>query len=237
MKIIFGIGALILIGLVGFFMWSPSDIQTNTPATPTETKQDMSSNSTLDEKNTFTEGTYIVQADESVVYWAGKKPLIDGYVNSGSIGVTAGTIEVTDGSATGVFSIDMDTLSVSKTPTKPGSENTLEEHLKSERWFNVTVFPEASFRITEVTPHADSDTTFQYTINGELTMKGVTDTLSFPATIYTDATGTLRAKADFEFDRTRWSITSGSGSFFDNLADNVIDDMVALSFDLTAVKQ
>ena len=158
-------------------------------------------------------------------------------INSGSITVTGGTIVAGENSATGVFTIDMNTLSVSNTPTKPGSENALEGHLKGERWFDVEAFPEASFSITEVKSRADSETTFEYDITGKLTMRDVTGTLSFPATIYTDDNGTLHAKADFEFDRTIWGITAGSGSFFDSLADNVVDDVVALSFKLVAEKQ
>ena len=46
----------------------------------------------------------------------------------------------------------------------------------------------------------------------------------------------VHAKANFEFDRTKWGITSGSSSFFDNLADNAVSDMVAMSFDITAKK-
>jgi hypothetical protein len=59
----------------------------------------------------------------------------------------------------------------------------------------------------------------------------------FPARVYQNALGQLVAEAGLEFDRTLWGITAGSGSFFDNLADNVIDDMVVLSFLLIAEPQ
>ena len=68
-------------------------------------------------------------------------------------------------------------------------------------------------------------------------MKDHTHEVSFPATIYQAVDGTVVASASFAIDRTVWGITSGSGSFFDDLADNVIDDMVSLSFSLTAQKQ
>ncbi len=189
------------------------------------------------ERAVVSDGTYEVVAEESEVGWAGKKPLLEGYVNSGSIAVTSGTITVLENQATGSFAIDMDTLSVSSTPTKPGSENALEGHLKGERWFNVATYPEASFEITNVATQADSDATFTYDVTGNLTMKGQTHEVSFPAMIYADMEGRLHARAETEIDRTVWGITSGSGSFFDDLADNVIDDMVALSFHVIAVKQ
>ncbi len=130
--------------------------------------------------------------------------------------------------------MDMNTLTVSETRAKPGREDALTGQLKGERWFDVATYPTATFTILEVTPRADSDTTFMYDVRGELTMRGETGSLEFPATIYTGSDGRVHAEADFEFDRTRWGLTFGSGSFFTDLADNVIDDMVALSFDLVA---
>lgn len=68
-------------------------------------------------------------------------------------------------------------------------------------------------------------------------MKDKTHEVTFPATIYQKTDGAVVATASFAIDRTLWGVTSGSGSFFDDLADNVIDDMVSLSFSLTAQKQ
>jgi len=183
------------------------------------------------------DGTYQVLVEESVVRWAGKKPLIEGYINSGSMALKSGSISVDGDDIGGELLIDMNTLSVSDTPTKPGSENTLEDHLKGERWFNVAEYPEASFVITSSEKREASANSFVYDVTGDLTMKGQTNELTFRATIFTDANGKTVARADFEFDRTKWGLTSGSGSFFDDLANNAIDDMVALSFELVAEQQ
>jgi len=72
---------------------------------------------------------------------------------------------------------------------------------------------------------------------GDLTIKGQTHEVTFPATIYTDNEGVTYAEATFGIDRTLWGITAGSSSFFDNLADNVVDDIVAMSFKLVARSQ
>jgi len=237
MKVAIGTIVIIVLGAIAFMAWTPENAPTpNTPES-TEMSEDNMKDETVSERSVVTEGEYVVISEESMVMWAGKKPLVEGYINNGSIGVKSGTVSVGENTGAAMFTIDMNTLSVSETPTKPGQESSLEGHLKGERWFNVTAYPEASFEIISVTPQADSETTFVYDIAGELTMKGVTDTLSFPATIYQTEGGQLHASADFEFDRTKWGITAGSGSFFDNLADNVIDDMVALSFHLVADKQ
>ena len=53
------------------------------------------------------DGSYTVILDQSSVHWAGKKPLIEGYINSGSLALTDGNIESIDGTANGMFGIDM----------------------------------------------------------------------------------------------------------------------------------
>ena len=229
MKAAIAILILIIIGFGAYVLWTPADA-------PESANEDQQSTEMVTGSE-VTSGTYAVVQDQSTVRWAGRKPLIDGYINSGSIAISEGSIDVEDNAATGMFTIDMTTLSVSETPTKPGQESTLTGHLQGENWFNVEAFPTAAFEIVEVMPRADSDTTFVYDVRGNLTMKGQTNEVSFPAMIYLDEAGMLHAEADFEIDRTRWGITAGSGSFFDNLADNAISDMVALSFELVAERQ
>lgn len=231
--LIIGLVVIIVVAIGGFFLWTPA----GAPETLEEARQETENEAAAEGSAEVSPGTYAVIPEESTVHWAGKKPLIEGYVNSGSIGLERGQIVVTDTEATGSFTIDMNTLSVSETPTKPGRESSLEGHLKGEGWFDVAAFPTARFEITAVSARADSATTFVYDVRGNLTMKGETHELSFPATIYLDSDGTLHADAHLEFDRTTWGITAGSGSFFDNLADNAIDDMVSLSFNLVAEKQ
>lgn len=182
-------------------------------------------------------GEYVVVAQDSRVEWAGKKPLIEGYINTGSIAVTEGSIAVSESNASGSFSVDMNTISVSATPAKPGQENALETHLKGERWFDVARYPSAVFEIESVTPRPDSYETFLYDVTGNLTLKGSAHRVEFPATIYQSSDGRLHAHGNLEVDRTKWGVTAGSASFFDNLADNAVDDMVALSFALIAEKQ
>lgn len=246
MKVTLGLIAVLIIGIIGFFTLNAlnenevEEMVDDTNSADVEMDASNVNGSALsaeNENSVVKPGTYTVDPSKSIANWAGQKPLIDGYVNRGSIAITGGEILVGQGLASGSFTIDMNTLSVSDTPTKPGKESALEEHLMGEGWFNVAEYPEATFRITQVTEQADSDTTFTYDVTGELTMKGVTDTLTFPALIYQDMDGQVHATANFEFDRTKWGITAGSGSFFDNLADNVVDDMVALSFELVAEKQ
>lgn len=182
------------------------------------------------------DANYVVVAEKSEINWSGKKPLIEGYINSGSLAVNKGDVLVSAGTATGEFEIDMNSLTVSETKAKPGKESLLESHLKGEGWFSVAEFPVATFEIIEATADVNGESN-TYNVRGALTMKGQTHELTFPAEIYLNSDGQLQADATFEFDRTQWGITAGSGSFFDNLADNVVDDMVSLTFSLVAEKK
>lgn len=227
------LGGAILLLLGAFVLWSPQG--QSAPVGSAQHDEDARP-VTLNDRRVVANGTYVVRPESSEVVWSGKKPLIEGYINSGSFDVKAGTIEVAETSASGNFTIDIDTLTVSTTAKKPGQETALEGHLKGERWFNTTQFPTATFAIATVTPRTDSATTFIYDVTGDLTLKGQTHPLTFPATIYQDASGLVHAEASLEFDRTVWGITAGSKNFFDNLADNAVDEMVALSFELIAEK-
>jgi polyisoprenoid-binding protein YceI len=225
MKAIWGvIIGIALVVLLAWYFWGSSNIGTE----PTELENASG--------EVVPQGTYTVDTARSDMTWAGKKPLIDGYINSGTIGLSSGTMTVGEGTATGSFTIDMNTIQVGLTATKPGSEGALENHLKGKGWFDVATHPTAMFVITGVTPMDDSDTTLIYTVTGNLTLKGITNEISFPAKIsFVD--GELRAEAQTEIDRTRWGLTAGSGNFFENLGDNLIADEIAIGFSIIATPQ
>lgn len=229
MRIIIGIAAIILLAIGAFVLWNPDP--SASPVTSSESGNEMETMQSLES------GRYEVDPERSIIRWAGKKPLIEGYVNSGSIALQGGTIIADDNNRSAEFTIDMNTISVSETPTKPGRESALEGHLKGKGWFDVETHPTATFTIDRITPREDTGETFMYDVSGALTLKGATHPVTFPAKVYLDGEEDLHAEASLEIDRTQWGITSGSGSFFDNLADNAIDDMVALSFHLVAERE
>ena len=187
------------------------------------------------EKSIITSGTYNITSENSIVNWSARRPLIQDYINSGTINIKEGIITVADNTATGNFIIDMNTIRVGLTSKKPGRESALEKHLKTADFFDVEKFPTASFTIKNVIAEPDSAKTFDYTITGDLAIKNATNEISFPAKIYAE-NGKFRAEGSVEIDRTKWGLTYGSGSFFKNLADNTISDIISFSFSITAKK-
>lgn len=176
-------------------------------------------------------GTYTVAIEESSLAWAGSKPLVPGYVHRGTISLSEGTITVGDNTASGSFTLDMNTIAVTSLGGgKEGRESALEGHLKNADFFAVEEFPTATFEITNVSAEAGER---PYTVTGNLTMKGITNEISFPADIF-EKDGAVHAIADFTIDRTEWGITFGSGNFFEGLADQAIGDDIELSLTLIA---
>jgi len=232
MKIALIAVAILLLGGIGFIMWDAGAPTTgDVPQNTMTVEETVGTDDNIDAPSvTLPDGTYALVPSESTFMWAGKKPLIDGYINTGSIAVLEGSLSVEEGQVRGVVVLDMTTLAVSETPKKPGQESALEGHLKGERWFDVATYPTAEVSIVSVTPTSAD----MYDVSADLTLHGQTHAISFPASVNVDGSGRIVASAAHGIDRTQWGITAGSGSFFDNLADNVVDDMVAISLTIVA---
>jgi hypothetical protein len=70
-------------------------------------------------------------------------------------------------------------------------------------------------------------------VKGNLTIKGKTNEISFPAKM-SMANGTVKANGTAKIDRTKWDIRYGSGQFFDGLGDKMIYDEFEITFDIVA---
>jgi polyisoprenoid-binding protein YceI len=169
-----------------------------------------------------------VDGGKSTITWVGKKVTGE---HSGNIKIKSGTV-VTEGKKLkgGSFIIDMNSMTCTDL-TDPDYNSKFIGHLKSDDFFSTEKFPEAKLDITSVTPVKDNN----YTVKGNLTIKGVTKPVEFPATVTSDSK-TVKANADITVDRTKYDIKYGSGTFFDNLGDKAIEDNFTLKVQLVASK-
>lgn len=179
-------------------------------------------------------GTYALLPSESVIEWSAGKPLISGYVHKGTIALSSGSLVLSEKTGTGSFTIDMNTIKVvSLGGGKSGKESALESHLKGDNFFASAKFPTGAFKVNsmEMEKKQGVDT---YVIKGDLTLKGVTKPVELLAVVKQGADGKITASGPVVINRTQWGITYGSGSFFDGLADNAIDDNIQLTLKLVA---
>jgi len=179
--------------------------------------------------HSFAQSTYRLKPEQSKIKWIGKKFL---GAHWGWVKFRSGSIEF-DGSRiiSGNFEVDMNTIENEDLKDKSYRDK-LVGHLKSDDFFSVDKFPIAKFMITHTTPIKDAKPGEpNYAITGKMTIKGITQTISFPATVRVQG-NKITAKTKLEIDRTKFDVRYGSGSFFDNLGDNVIYDNFTLELDL-----
>lgn len=174
--------------------------------------------------------TYQVDTEASTLYWKGSK--VTGSSHNGTVKISNGVLKVEGGQLVGGnFTIDMASLDNDDLRGKDGHEK-LVGHLKSDDFFGVETHPTASFEITGISPsEGDGNTT--HNISGNLTVKGITKNLTFPAKVKVDE-NTATADAAFYFDRSLYDVKFGSTNFFENLGDNAINNEIELKVDLKA---
>jgi polyisoprenoid-binding protein YceI len=111
------------------------------------------------------------------------------------------------------------------------SDNNLIKHLKDPDFFDVKKFPFSTIAITRVASINIEDKE----ITGNLTIKGITHLVSFPAKVEVND-GTVKANGKLVIDRTKWDVRYNSGKFFDNLKDQAIADDIEFNIKIVAKK-
>ena len=168
-----------------------------------------------------------IDTKASKVYWTGKKVTGE---HTGYLAVGSGQVMVDKNNVTGA-NVNMDMKSIVCTDLKDaGTNQKFVGHLKSEDFFSVEKHPVAKFEITSMKPGSTSG---EYNVKGKMTIKGITNEISFPAKV-SFANGTVKALGTAKLDRTKWDIRYGSGKFFEGLGDKMIYDEFEITFDITA---
>ncbi|MEL7587867.1 MAG: YceI family protein [Prolixibacteraceae bacterium] len=150
--------------------------------------------------------------EKTQITWLGKK--VTGQHN-GTIKLKSGTMTVEENAiVSGKFVIDMTSLENVDIADSESNQK-LVGHLKSDDFFGVDKYPEATLAITEKAEFTGD----QAHVKGDLTIKGTTHPVEFHVTrdgqVYTTKVTVNRAK---------YNVRYGSKSFFNDLGDKVIYD-------------
>lgn len=100
-------------------------------------------------------------------------------------------------------------------------------HLKTPDFFDVEKYPTSTFQSTSIVEKAAGDSTHE--ITGNLTLHGVTKTITFPAKVTTADDG-VTGKAEFTINRKDFGIV------YPGKPDDLIKDDVLLSIELVFPK-
>ncbi len=171
--------------------------------------------------------SYKVDPAASSLAWKGEK--VTG-MHTGFISISEGNLDIDGDKVTGgAFTIDMNSMTC--TDLQGETAQKLLGHLKSDDFFGVAQHPTARLVITKAVWQGGNT----YNIAADLTIKGITKPIKFPATVEATADA-VTAKASIVVDRTEYNVRYGSGSFFDNLGDKTIYDNFTLDVNLVAKK-
>ena len=167
-----------------------------------------------------------IVAEQSNIDWTGRR--ITG-AHNGTIAIKEGMIVLNDGKLTcGTFVADTTSIKILDV-TDPVTNKQFAGHLASEDFFASEQYPEALFVIISVEPGGNN----RYHINGDLTIRGITNAVVFDATLSTSG-DILTASGKITVDRTRYGMKFRSGNFFKDLGDTLIYNDFDLNVSITA---
>lgn len=170
---------------------------------------------------------YTVNAEESTVEWYAEK--VTGKHN-GTVQLKSGEFNLNgDKLTSGTFVVDMTTIEC--LDLEGEWKDKLVGHLKSDDFFGVETYPAATFTLKNAKTQGGN----KYQVTGEMTIKGITNTVEFPAEIVV-AGDKVITTATVTIDRSKYNVKYGSGSFFDDLGDKTIYDNFDLKVKIVSAK-
>lgn len=171
--------------------------------------------------------TNSIDTKESIVKWKGSN-VAGTNSHTGYISISKGALHVENGQLVGgTAEVAMNTIE----DENHDRDNMLVTHLKGTDFFDVERFPVSTIVLTK----AVSTSGENKKVTGNLTIKGITHPVTFPARIEVKG-GVVKMDGKLVIDRTLWDVRYKSGKFFDNLADGAISDSIAFDIKIVAKK-
>ncbi len=159
--------------------------------------------------------TSTLNTEMSKLKWTGKK--ITNSSHYGSLKFKSGEVMFSDGLIeSGKFVVDMTTINVED--IEGNGKSRLEGHLRSDDFFSVDSFKEATLVLKSSAKDGEN-----LNVKGTLSIKGLDSEVEF--VMIKDGSNW---KSKLTFDRSKHNVRFRSGSFFQNLGDNLILDDIEL---------
>lgn len=174
---------------------------------------------------------YAVVVSSSSLRWEGYEGLAIGNPEHyGTVPVNAGEVLIKEGAIVGgKFSFNLAGLTVQDIPADSPKNNKLRNHLTNEDFFDTGKYPEGTFEVVSIAKgNADS-----LSVTGNLTLKGVTKSISFPVLAKIEPGAVTVSSKKFYINRKEWGIVYRSE---DSLGDEMIRPEVGIEFAIVANK-
>jgi len=161
---------------------------------------------------------YLITSQNSKIEFTGSQ--VAGK-HEGSFQKFNGEVDYTGQPETSRVNVTIDTSSLN------ADDPQLTAHLKTADFFDVAKYPTATFVSTQI--KAGGDKSASHTVTGNLTMHGVTKSVTFPATI-TATPDAVNVDANFSINRKDFNINYAGPT------NNLIRDDVVLTLKINATK-
>ena len=214
---------LVLLGLAVIGCSKPYDKPLSSGFDPTEMRErygnvgNMPRPETKDQPIPVSAGKVEISGENSRIDFVGTKPAGK---HDGGFAKFTGTIK-TDAAGKELGGMDV-TIDMKSVWTDTGQ---LTQHLQSPDFFDVNEHPKATFTSTKIEPAKEGDAT--HTITGDLTLRGTTKAITFPATIKMADDG-FSLKATFKINRQDYKVSFNK---------QPVDDDVTITVQVGVVKK
>lgn len=175
---------------------------------------------------------YQVDTLNSRVEWKGFKVVkSDNTSHFGTIKFESGDLTMKDGKLeSGKFVADMNSLTSEDLKDDAEQLQKLNGHLKSGDFFEVEKFPTSSFEITKVSDNNSGD--YNTTIDGNLTIKGITKPVKFNANVAVNEEGVTIATEPQDINREDFGV-----KFQMPVANGLIKNEINMQILIKAIEQ
>jgi polyisoprenoid-binding protein YceI len=158
-------------------------------------------------------------------WWGYKIAKTEASSHNGKVNLKSGNIVMKGNQVVGgTFVLDM--TSLTSTDLSGEYQTKLNNHLKTGDFFEVEKYPSATYTITSV--KKNDDKIYNYTVNGNLTVKGKTNMVSFPAKIAYSKGVVSLVSNKFSFHRQKFDVAYKS-TMQDVLVKDDIDMLVKVT--------
>jgi len=162
------------------------------------------------------------------LFWAATKV---GGAHNGAFNVAKGRLATENGTVTsGAFVIDIN--SMTELTLSDEMKAKFLRHMKSPDFFEVANNPYGRFTIVSIEP-LEGNAEVNYTVTGNLKLKGITKSVSFPVNILVMEDKISVVSPKFTINRTEWDMKYNS-ALIGTAADKILHDDVSLNIQLEA---
>ncbi len=214
----------IYLSALSFLFLSACKLENKKKEVADETKTEMTE--VLDNVQSKLTGiTHVVDVENSTILWKGFKPT---GTHDGTLSLKSGEVVLKEGvMEQAYFEMDMASIVNKDMADDDPYKQKLIDHLNSPDFFDTAQFPMASFELKSQATEGD-----QLNLTGDLTIKGITKSVTFPASVTEEGGSLMLTSSTFKVNRTDFGIKYKSKNFFKDLKDKFINDEFEVSFNM-----